>query len=146
VPNFWTGDLVLSTIILSAKVEQAKRKKEDKPEEYNPYVFGQLKAQPRMDNTFKSSENLNVLFQVYNAKQIEGNVSLQVEYFIEAPEGTYRLNAQEIKQKVEEGQSISGGTEVPLAPLKPAEYTFKIKVIDKNATKIIEAKAPFVVM
>jgi hypothetical protein len=55
------------------------------------------------------------------------------------------LNAQEIKQKIEAGQSISGGTEVPLAPLKPAEYTFKIKVIDRNATKILEAKAPFTV-
>jgi len=145
VPNFWTGELALSTIILSAKVEQLKQKKDKDPQEYNPYEFGQLKAVPRLDNTFTSSENLNVLFQIYNAKQVEGAVSLQVEYFIEAPEGTYRLNAQEIKQKVEEGKSISGGTEVPLAPLKPAEYTFKIKVIDKNATKIIEAKAPFTV-
>jgi len=145
VPNFWTGDLVLSTIILSAKVEQVKKQKDKEHEEYNPYVFGQLKAEPRLDNAFKSSENLNVFFQIYNAKQIEGEVSLQVEYFIEAPEGTYRLNAQEIKQKVEAGQSISGGTEVPLGPLKPAEYTFKIKIIDKNATKIIEAKTSFIV-
>jgi len=145
VPNFWTGDLALSTIILSAKVEQVKKQKDVEPEEYNPYHFGQLKAEPRLDNSFKSSENLNVLFQIYNAKQIDSEVSLQVEYFIEAPEGTYRLNAQEIKQTVEAGKSISGGTEVPLAPLKPAEYTFKIKVIDKNATKIIEAKVPFTV-
>ncbi|MFC2165832.1 hypothetical protein ACFLT2_12665, partial [Acidobacteriota bacterium] len=146
VPNFWIGDLVLSTIILSPKVEQVKKRKDDKePEEYNPYVFGQLKAQPRLDKAFKSSENLNVLFQIYNAKRIDGEVSLQVEYFIEAPEGMYRLNAQEIKQKLEEGLSIAGGTEVPLAPLKPGEYTFKIKVIDKNATKIIEAKTPFIV-
>lgn len=145
VPNFWTGDLTLSTIILSAKVESVKKQKDEEESEYNPYVLGQLKAEPRWDRTFKSSENLNVLFQIYNAEQIDGEVSLQVEYFIEAPEGTYRLNAQDIKQKLEAGKSISGGTEVPLAPLKPAEYSFKIKVIDRNATKIIEAKVPFIV-
>lgn len=145
VPNFWTGDLLLSTIILSAKVEQIKRQNENEIEDYNPYILGQLKAEPRLDGTFKSSENLNVLFQIYNSQRVDGEVSIQIEYFIEAPEGTYRLNAQEIKQKVDEGKSISGGTEVPLAPLKPAEYTFKIKVVDKNATKIIEAKVPFTV-
>ncbi|MBN1224137.1 MAG: GWxTD domain-containing protein [Candidatus Aminicenantes bacterium] len=144
VPNFWSGGLAISTIILSVDVEQIKQKgKED--QEYNPYVLGQLKATPHLDNVFKSSDNMNVLFQVYNAKQVEGEVSLQIDYFIEAPEGTYRLNSQEIKQKVQENQAISGGTEVPLSPLKPAEYTFKIKIIDKNATKMIEAKAPFIV-
>ena len=144
VPNFWTGGLTISTIILSANVEPAKPKTKE-GQDYDPYVFGQLRATPHFDNVFKSSDNMNVLFQIYNAKPVDGEVSLAIEYFIEAPEGTYRLNAQEIKQKVQEGQTISGGTEVPLSPLKPGEYNFKIKIIDRNATKLHEAKAPFVV-
>lgn len=144
VPDFWRGELTISTIIFSANVEPVKPKgKENK--DYDPYVFGQFRAVPHFDNVFKSRDNLSVLFQIYNAKPVDGEVSLAIEYFIEAPEGTYRLNGQEIKQKVKEGQTISGGTEVPLSPLKPGEYNFKIKIIDKNATKFYEAKAPFIV-
>lgn len=144
VPGFWTDELTTSTLILSPEIVQTKKSGKE-IEEFNPYVLGQFKVTPFFDNAFKPSESLNVLFQIYNAKLVNGEASLQVEYFIVAPEGTYRLNAQEIKQKVEEGQAISGGTEVPLSPLKPGKYTFKIKIIDKNATKIIEKTADFTV-
>jgi len=144
VPDFWSAGLTISSIILSANVEPVKPKAKESLD-YDPYIFGQLRATPMWDNVFKSSDNMNVLFQIYNAKPVDGEVLLAIEYFIEAPEGTYRLNAQEIKQKVQEGQTISGGTEVPLSPLKPGEYNFKIKIIDRNAAKFYEARAPFVI-
>jgi len=123
-------------------VDKVKNIQEDE-EGYNPYIFGQLEATPRLGHVFKSSENMSIIFQVYNAKLVEGEVSLQIEYFIEAPEGTYKLRAQEFKQKIETGKAITGGTEIPLSPLKPGDYTFKIKVIDRNAVKIIERKVLF---
>lgn len=144
VPEYWNAGLTLSSVILSPKVDTAK-KKEEETEDYNPYVIGHLEATPRLGSVFKSSENMSIIFQVYNAKLAEDEASLQLEYFIEAPEGTYRLKAQEFKQKVEAGKSITGGTEIPLSPLKPGDYTFKIKVIDRNAAKIIEREVPFTV-
>ena len=141
VPNFWNDTLETSTLILSPKVESVS--KSDEKIEYDPYVFGQYRAVPRFDSIFKSSENLNVLFQIYNARLINDEASLQIEYFIVAPEGIYRLNAQEIRQKVEPEKAILGGTEVPLSPLKPGKYSFKIKIIDKNAKKIIEKTSDF---
>ncbi len=143
VPDFLIDELTTSTLILSPKVVQTKKSGKE-TEEFNPYVLGQFKVIPFFDNTFKPGESLNVFFQIYNAKLVNGEALLQVEYFIVAPEGTYRLNAQEIVQKVEEGQAISGGTEVPLSPLQPGKYTFKIKIIDKNAIKIIEKTADFI--
>ncbi len=143
VPDFLTDELTTSTLILSPKVLQIKKTGKEK-EEFNPYVFGQVKITPLFNTVFRTDESLNVFFQIYNAKLANGETSLQVEYFIVAPEGTYRLNAQEIVQKVEEGQAISGGTEVPLSPLKPGKYTFKIKIIDKNAIKTIEKTADFI--
>jgi len=38
-----------------------------------------------------------------------------------------------------------GGTQVPLSPLKPGKYTFKIKVTDKVANKSIDRTAEFAV-
>ena len=144
VPDYWNAELTISSVILSPKVDKIE-KKEEETEGYNPYVFGQLEATPRLGSIFKSSENMSIIFQVYNAKLVEDEVSLQLEYFIEAPEGTYRLKAQEFKQKVETGKTITGGTEIPLSPLKPGDYRFKIKVIDRNAVKIIEKEVPFTV-
>ncbi|MFC2166278.1 GWxTD domain-containing protein [Acidobacteriota bacterium] len=144
VPEYWNAELAISSVILSPKVDKVE-KKEEETEGYNPYVFGQLEATPRLGSVFKSSENMSIIFQVYNAKVVEDEASLQLEYFIEAPEGTYRLKAQEFKKKVETGKTITGGTEIPLSPLKPGDYRFKIKVIDRNAVKIIEKEVPFTV-
>jgi len=41
--------------------------------------------------------------------------------------------------------AVACGTEVPLSPLKPGKYTFKIRVTDKIAGKNVEKTAPFVV-
>lgn len=143
VPDFWNDELDTGTIILSPKVVPASES--DKKAAFDPYVFGQLRAIPRFNNIFKPSENLNVLFQIYNAQLVNDEASLKIEYFIVAPEGTYGLSAQEIKQKIEYEKAIMGGTEVPLSPLKPGKYTFKIKIIDKNAKKIIEKTSEFTV-
>ncbi len=141
VPDLWKEGLNTSTLILSPSVVNLT--KSDKIEEFDPFIFGQYKAVPRLENKFKSSESLNVLFQIYDAQLVNGEASLVIEYFIVAPEGTYRLNAQEIVQKVEPGKAIMGGTEVPLSPLKSGNYTFKIKIVDRNAKKVFEKTADF---
>ena len=58
---------------------------------------------------------------------------------------TYKLNPQEINEKVEADKALAGGTEVPLSPLKPGTYTFKVKITDKIANKSIEKSTDFVV-
>jgi hypothetical protein len=55
------------------------------------------------------------------------------------------INPQTIRAKTEEGKTVAGGTEIPLAPLKPGPYTFKVKVTDKVANKAIEKMTEFVV-
>ena len=57
----------------------------------------------------------------------------------------YKLNPQTIRAKVEENQAVAGGTQVPLSPLKPGKYTFKIKITDKVANKTIDRATEFVV-
>jgi len=143
VPNFWNDELGTSSLILSHEVVSAS--KSERGEEFSPYIVGQFKATPRWSNIFKQSEFLSVLFHIYNARLDNDAVSLKVEYFITSAEVAYKLNPQEIKEKVEPGKTLAGGTEVSLSSLKPGKYTFKIKVTDRNANKSIDKTADFTV-
>jgi GWxTD domain-containing protein len=143
VPNFWNDELGTGSLILSHEVVSAS--KSERGEEFNPYIVGQFKATPRWGNVLKQSEFLSVLFHIYNARLENDAVSLKVEYFITSAEVAYKLNPQEIKEKVEPGKTLAGGTEISLSPLKPGKYTFKIKITDRNANKSIEKTADFTV-
>jgi hypothetical protein len=121
------------------------RPKEEAVEEFSPYVTSDYRATPRWGNVFKPTEFLSVLFHIYNAKVENNEVNLVIDYFIISQDVGYKLNPQTIKVKVEENKAISGGTQVPLTPLKPGKYTFKIKVTDKIANKSIEKTTAFVV-
>jgi GWxTD domain-containing protein len=143
VQNYWNEELNTSTLILSSQV--VSKPKEDAKAEFSPYVTSDYRATPRWGNVFKPSEFLSVLFQVYNAKTRDGELDLTIDYFIISDEAGYRLNPQTVKTKIEENIAVACGTEVPLSPLKPGKYTFKIKITDKVANKTVEKTAAFVV-
>jgi len=143
VVDFWNGQLNTSSLILSPQVVSAE--KSDSEAGFNPFLIGEYKAFPRWGNVFRQSEYLNVLFQIYNAQLENGAVSLVIEYFVISPQVGYKLNPQEIKEKIEPEKALAGGTQIPLEPLKPGKYTFRIKVTDKIANKSIEKSADFTV-
>lgn len=143
VRDFSTGGLDTSSLILSSEV--ASRPKDEASEPFSPYATSDYRATPRWGSVFKASEDLSVLFHIYNAAMENGEVNLTVDYFIISPEVGYKLNPQNIRVKVEENQAVAGGTQVPLSPLKPGKYTFKIRVADKVANKAIERTAEFAV-
>jgi GWxTD domain-containing protein len=143
VQDFGNDELSTSTLVLSSQV--VPRSKEDAKEEFSPYLTNDYRATPRWGNVFSPTESMSVLFHIYNAKAREGEVDLAIEYFLTSQEVSYRLNPQAIKTKIEEGKTVAGGTEIPLSPLKPGKYTFKVRVMDKVADKTIERAAEFVV-
>lgn len=143
VQNFGNDELNTSSVLLSSQV--VSKPKEDAGAEFNPYVTIDYRATPRWGNAFKPGEYLSVLFQVYNAKTRDGELDLTVDYFIITETAGYRLNPQTVKTKIEENTAVACGTEVPLSPLKPGKYTFKIKVTDKVAGKTVEKTTAFVV-
>lgn len=143
VKDFWKGELDTSTLILSSEV--VSNPKDAATSEFSPYVTSDFRATPRWGSVFKAGEDLSVLFHIYNAAAANGEVDLTVDYFIISADVGYRLNPQTIKAKVAENQAVAGGTQVPLSPLKPGKYTFKIKVTDKVANKTIERTAEFAV-
>ena len=143
VKDFWKGELDTSSLILSSEV--VSRPKDEAPGAFSPYVTSEYRATPRWGSVFRANEDLSVLFHIYNAGTNNGEVDLTVDYFIISTEVGYRLNPQTIRVRVEENQTVAGGTQVPLSPLKPGKYTFKLKVTDKVANKAIERTAEFAV-
>jgi len=143
VQNFGNDELNTSSLVLSSQI--VSKSKEDAKEEFSPYVTNDYKATPRWGNVFKPSEFMSVLFHIYNAKTRQGEVDLAIDYFVTSQGVAYRLNPQTIKTKIEEGKTVAGGTEIPLSPLKPGKYTFKIKVTDNVANKAIEKSTEFVI-
>jgi GWxTD domain-containing protein len=143
VKDFWKGELDTSSLILSSEV--ISKPKDEGPGEFSPYVTSDYRATPRWASVFKANEDLSVLFHIYNAAMENGEVNLTVDYFIISPEAGYKLNPQTIRAKVEENKAVAGGTQVPLSPLKPGKYTFKVKVTDKVANKAIERTTEFAV-
>ena len=143
VKDFWKGELDTSSLILSSEV--VSKPKEEAAGEFSPYVTSDYRATPRWGSVFRANEDLSVLFHIYNAALQNGEVDLIVDYFIISPEVGFRLNPQTIRAKVEENQAVAGGTQVPLSPLKPGKYTFKIKITDKIANKTIDRATEFAV-
>jgi len=143
VVNFNSGELNTSALIFCS--EMNPRPKTETLEEPSPFVTEQFKALPRWGNVFNAGETLSVLFQIYNARLKKNAVSLVAEYFIVGPKLTFRLNPQVVKQKIGEPYVLTGGTQVPLSPLKPGSYTFVIRLTDKIANTTIEKSAGFVV-
>jgi len=143
VKDFWKGELDTSSLILSSEV--VTKPKDEAPGAFSPYVTSEYRATPRWGSVFRANEDLSVLFHVYNAGTDNGEVDLTIDYFIISPEVGYKLNPQTIRAKVAENQTVAGGTQVPLSPLKPGKYTFKIKVTDKVANKSIDRTAEFAV-
>ncbi len=143
VENFDTNELDTSTLILCTEV--ISRPKSETSEESSPFVTEQFEATPRWGNVFEAGDTLNVLFQIYNAKLKKNAVSLVAEYFIVAPKLAFRLNPQVIRQKINQPNVLTGGTQVPLSPLEPGSYTFVIRLTDKIANITIEKSTGFIV-
>jgi len=143
VENFNTSELNTSSLILCSEV--IPRPKVEASEESSPFVTEQFEATPRWGNVFEGGETLNVLFQIYNAGLKKNAVSLVAEYFIVTPKLAFRLDPQVIKEKIDEHSGLTGGTQVPLSPLKPGSYTFVVRLTDNIANTTIEKSADFVV-
>jgi hypothetical protein len=140
-----------------------------------PYVFGQNEVTPADDDQFRRSEELVVVFLVYNPTLTpQDHFDLEVEYHFferggkaaEPPEMTAgshppllageRYFNQTIPQRFnpavmgaafdpEAGQPVLAGQEIPLAGFAPGEYRLAIKVTDRLSGKFVMRDVTFTV-
>ena len=143
VPNFWADELMLSSVILSNKTEQAAP-----TDAAAPYVFGTTKITPSRDNKFAKTDELSIIFQIYNtATAAGGKPDVTVDYnFYQKTGGAEKFfnktnpqafNAETLPPQFDlaAGHTLVGGLSIPLASFPEGEYRLEIKVTDKASSK-----------
>ncbi len=145
IPNFWTDELIVSSPILTGNVENIGMVSR---EDVSTFIFGQFRANPRWDMTFKKTETLNFLYKIYNIKTENKKCSILTEVTIKSNKKTYQLPPDAMEMEVPEGstQALVGGYPIPLNLIDPGKYELTVKITDKIANLSKEVKAQFEVV
>jgi hypothetical protein len=155
VPDFWNGELTTSTIMVADKIDTAKQLAPEEQREH-PYVLGGAEITPAVDHKFSKSEELLVLFQIYNpAPDENGKPNVTVEYEFHKKDGDAeklfnKMNPQEFNASTlppnfdpKADHQVAAGWGVPLSTFPPGEYRLHIKVKDNKAAKEITRDVNF---
>lgn len=156
--NFWNGELTTSTIVVTSKVETIQGQVPPEAQRERPYLFGQTEFVPSPDNKFKKTDELSVVFQIYNPALEAGKPNVQIEYSFHARQAEgekyfnktnpQQLNAQTLPPNFDVAvtQMLPGGQSVPLGSFPPGDYRMEIKVTDNVAKKTITRDVLFSVL
>ena len=175
VPDFREGELTTSSVILADRLTVLPEPLTADELVERPYVFGQNEITPASDEQFRRSEELVVVFLVYNPTVTpEKHFDVQVEYHFfqraarapqqdAAPPGSHppllegeRYFNHTIPQRFspdmlglqfdpDAGHPVLAGQGIPLAGFDPGDYRLAIKVIDRLSGKFVMRDVTFTV-
>jgi hypothetical protein len=176
VPDFRGGELTTSSVILADRLAVLPEPLTADQLVERPYVFGQNESTPASDQQFRRSEELLVVFLVYNPSVTpEKHFDVQVEYhFFQRAQTTrtqdsgtagshppvldgeqyfnhtvpQRFNPAVMGTQFDPdaGQPVLAGQGVPLAGFVPGDYRLAIKVIDRLSGKFVMRDVTFTVV
>jgi hypothetical protein len=160
VPNFWSNEFTTSSLILADKVEPLTGPVSADQQKERPYVLGATEIVPAPDNKFKKTEELGVIFQVYNYQMgSDGKPDVQIEYVFHQRDAAggekpfnktepQKFNAQTLPPNFnpDQGHQIVGGQMIPLASFPEGDFRLEIKVTDNKATKTLQREVLFTVV
>jgi hypothetical protein len=149
VPNYDTGELTTSSIVLTKMVQQLKAAPTEADLQRNPFVFGPMAVMPSLDFKFSKNDELTILFYVYNVgvDKTTGKPDLTIDYnFYRKADGaekffnktpTLILNATTLAPTfdLKAGHQLNGGQGLPLSSFDEGEYRVEIKILDKATGK-----------
>lgn len=145
IPNFWTKDFAISSLIASPEVQERQSFRE---EEFNIFSVGDYSLSQTFCQEYRKDQFLNVFYYIYNvAVDANLNCSLLIEFELQKGEQKFRLNPQKSQKNVEEGAVLLEGTRIPLSALpETGEYTLTVKIMDEIAQKAASQKLAFTIM
>lgn len=160
VPNFWGNEFTTSSLILADKVEPLSGQLSPEQQRERPYVLGATEIVPASDNKFKKTEELGVIFQVYNYQMgSDGKPDVQIDYMFHQKDASgaekpfnktepQKFNAQTLPPNFspEQGHQIVGGQMIPLASFPEGDFRLEIKVTDNKAQKTLQREVLFTVV
>src|SRR4051812_23135002 len=159
VPNYASGEFSTSTVLLADRVEELPAPVRPDQQTEHPYAFGQKEIVVSPDHKFKKSQELIVLFQIYNPMlSPEKKFNLEATYTFytqDAGGAEKRFNATEPQSFSADSMgagfdpsgnnSIQAGQGVPLQSFPEGTYRLEIKITDKLSSKVLTQNVNFTV-
>jgi hypothetical protein len=175
VPDYATGTLATSTVMLASRLTVLSEPPPAATLAERPYVIGTREIEPASDSVFRPSEELIVVFLVYNpAVTTDRQFDLEVEYhffrksragpddqqpgvpagLLARPGERYfnRTESQRFNPAIlgppydpEAGQPVMAGQGVPLAGFPEGEYRLLIRIMDRISKRSLEREVAFTV-
>jgi hypothetical protein len=175
VPDFWDGELTTSTVILADRLTVLSEPITADQLVERPYVIGQNEITPAVDQRFRRSEELVVVFLVYNPTVTsEKHFDIQVEYHFfqhmvagrkledgvagshpPARDGERYFNHTDPQRfnpaimgaqfDPNAGHPVLAGQGIPLAGFDQGDYRLAIKVTDLLSGKFVTRDVSFTV-
>jgi GWxTD domain-containing protein len=146
VPHFDEEKLAQSSLILADLIEKVPTNSIGS----GPFVVGDTKVRPRLNDTFERKERLGIYTQFYNfgpdekTKKPSGTIQYEI---------TKTGSDKAVLDYTEEVTSLPGASAqqvtveklLPLQSLEPGQYTLKLRVTDKNRNQTLTPSATFTV-
>jgi hypothetical protein len=159
VPNYGTAELMTSSLILAERVDQLPAPIATDQQSEHPYAFGQTEIVPATEHKFKKSQELIVLFQIYNPNVTpDKKFSLEATYtfYRQDPAGEKRFNSTEPQVFTNDtmgagfdpngpASSIQAGQGIPLQSFPEGAYRLEVKITDKQSNKVLTQNTTFTV-
>jgi hypothetical protein len=175
VPDYATGALATSTIMLADRLNVLEEAPSSAALVERPYVIGTREVEPASDTVLRPSEELIVVFLVYNpAVTTDKQFDLEVEYHFfrksragpeeprpATPAGLAALPGERYFNRTEpqrfnpailgppfdpaSGQPVMAGQGVPLGAFPEGDYRLVIRVTDRVSKRSLERQLAFTV-
>ncbi len=152
VPDFWSDQLALSSLILARDVHPLKAALAAPVQVEHPYTFGAAEVIPATGASFTTDEALTVVFQVCNYGAPDSDLTANYTFF--RLDGGRRLfNRTDAQQFTDVDLPPAGAWEsqafvsqtVPLRPFPVGEYELEVQVRDRLTRGTVKATVAFTV-
>jgi len=146
VPHFDDEKLGQSSLILADLIEKVPTNSIGS----GPFVVGDTKVRPRINDTFNRNESLGIYTQFYNfgpdEKTKKPNGAIQYEIVKTGTDKPVLDYSEEVTALPgASAQQVTVEKLLPLRSLDPGEYTLKLKVVDRNRNQTLTPTASFTV-
>lgn len=158
VPNFGGEELAMSSVILARGIDQIQAPLPPDQQQDHPYTFVTLQVRPAHGGSFSKSEQLHLMFWIYNAGHEGGKPDVQVDYqfHVRQAGGELKyfnktapqpLNAETLPPEfnLTAGHQLLSNLSIPLTSFPEGAYRMAITVTDKKSGKTLMSNVDFTV-
>jgi hypothetical protein len=154
VPDLWSGDLVVSPVVLGDAAAVAPPAAGSRP-----FVFGRTALTPAADSRFRQGEDLHVAFRIHSWKAgADAKPDLTVDFVFHHQTQTRLQFFNKTKTQTlsaatlgegftrEAGGEVAAGLSIPLVSFPPGAFRLAVRVTDKRTKTTRVGDVRFVVV